>query len=287
MLRSLGILFALALANLAWVWIVLLGFERLWPKTVVSLRSQLRSATFWLFYTVAAVTITALAASSLVGREPLYDIDVASAGWGAYILAPIAFLLIYDFFNYWMHRAQHKWFWKQHSIHHSIENLSAINSYFHPTEPLFRLACITFPMTYLFGVAGAGASIAAAMLDAAYGNFIHSPITIHFGRFGRLFLVDNRYHRIHHSVEPRHFDKNFATATPVWDVLFGTAHFPARDEWPDTGVHDQAEPQTISDYLLRPFKLSGRAEPGPCKSHPSDKALHPRRSSYGTRPSDL
>jgi len=257
-LRQFGILLAFALANLAWIWIALVGLERLWPRNTVSLRSQARSAGFWLIYTVAAVLVTALTTSWLAGHKPLYGVGIAGAvkgtslWWSAYILGPLAFLLVYDFFNYWMHRAQHKWFWRQHAIHHSIENLSAINSYFHPTEPLFRLACITFPMTFLFGVDGAGASVLAAMLDAAYGNFIHSPISVHFGRFGRFFLVDNRYHRIHHSVEGRHFDKNFATATPIWDVLFGTAHFPAADEWPDTGVHDQPEPRTVGDYLLRP-----------------------------------
>ena len=34
--------------------------------------------------------------------------------------------------------------------------------------------------------------------------YIHSPIDVHFGRL-RKVLVDNRFHRIHHSIEPRHF----------------------------------------------------------------------------------
>ena len=59
---------------------------------------------------------------------------------------------------------------------------------------------------------------------------------------------------MHHSREPEHADHNFATSTPLWDVLFGTAYFPRDDEWPAVGLSDVPEPHTVADYLLMPFR---------------------------------
>jgi sterol desaturase/sphingolipid hydroxylase (fatty acid hydroxylase superfamily) len=60
--------------------------------------------------------------------------------------------------------------------------------------------------------------------------------------------VDNRFHRIHHSVEPKHFEKNFGIMFTVWDQLFRTAYFPRPDEWPKTGVAGIQPPRKLSDY---------------------------------------
>lgn len=149
-----------SLLNMAWIFIVLCGIERLWPKSPVTLASQLRSLKFWLFYAVAgAVIVTAFAyLKQTFPDRPLYVIPLkrwlenSPLYWAIYIIGPLAGMAIYDFFNYWMHRAQHKWFWAQHSIHHSIENLSAVNSYFHWTEHLFRIICISAPMALLFNI---------------------------------------------------------------------------------------------------------------------------------------
>ena len=37
-------------------------------------------------------------------------------------------------------------------------------------------------------------------------------------------------------------------------MLFGTAYFPRRDEWPAVAVDGVPEPRTIADYLLMPFR---------------------------------
>jgi sterol desaturase/sphingolipid hydroxylase (fatty acid hydroxylase superfamily) len=76
------------------------------------------------------------------------------------------------------------------------------------------------------------------------------------GSILRRLIADNRFHRIHHSVDPHHFDKNFGAGTTIWDQLFGTAHFPAADEWPDTGIADHPETRRLSDYLWGPFRTA-------------------------------
>jgi len=262
--------FIVALGAKAWVWVstlafvfvVLWGVERLSPKDRPSEAIQLRSLRFWVFYALGgaffAATFERIAAQ--FDLRPLVVISLADRmpPLAAYIVAPILGLIIYDFFNYWMHRAQHRWFWPQHAIHHSIRDLSAVNSYMHWTEELFRVVFISVPTATLLNLSPADITLAAAILNAAYGNFIHSASTLHFGKTGRLLLADNRWHRIHHSVEPGHFDKNFGTACTLWDRLFGTAYFPENHEWPHTGVADQPEPQSLDDYLWRPFRRSVR-----------------------------
>lgn len=239
------------LFSMAWIFTVLWGIERLWPRGEQAERADILWALrYWLVYALAGaalVTGTAWLRGRL-GFDPPLSLSLGEDQWWAYIIGPLAFVVIYDFFNYWMHRAQHKWFWRQHSVHHAIENLSGINSYFHWTEHLFRLVFITVPMTWLMGIEGGGASVVATMITTIQGDYLHSASKLHFGPLG-WFFADNRWHRIHHSIEPQHFDKNFGTGVTIWDHLFGTAYVPAKDEWPDTGVHDRPEFKTWREFL--------------------------------------
>lgn len=267
MLLSFWAALKFGLLNMAWVFIVLWGIERLHPKDRPPERVQLASLRFWIFYAIGgAATVSAYAwATSGLNLKPLVLIDLRGMLplWLAYIVGPLAGTFVYDFFNYWMHRAQHKWFWAQHSIHHSIRSLSAVNSYMHWTEELFRVAFIAIPTTVFFNLEISGATLATAMFIALHGNFIHSASSINFGPLGSWLLADNRWHRIHHSIEAHHFDKNFATGIPLWDHIFGTAHVPAKGEWPPVGVHDAPEVSTVGEYLWRPFRqLRGKATVG-------------------------
>jgi sterol desaturase/sphingolipid hydroxylase (fatty acid hydroxylase superfamily) len=87
------------------------------------------------------------------------------------------------------------------------------------------------------------------------GLYEHSCMRLGLGPL-RYIISDNRYHRIHHSIEPQHIGKNFGSFTPTWDIVFGTAHFPTKAQWPQTGLVDQDEPQTILDFLFRPFRVA-------------------------------
>ena len=66
-------------------------------------------------------------------------------------------------------------------------------------------------------------------------------------------IVDPRFHRIHHSLEPRHFDRNFAVCFSFWDSLFGTAYWPKKGEWPAVGVKEYPAPRNFWEYLMLPL----------------------------------
>jgi hypothetical protein len=63
-------------------------------------------------------------------------------------------------------------------------------------------------------------------------------------------FVTPAFHHWHHSDDPAHYDKNFASQWPIMDWLFGTMHFP-KNEWPASyGLAPGAEP-VPSGYIQR------------------------------------
>ncbi len=246
--------------------------ETVLPLSPNSLRSYVRSARFVaasvaittvlfsvIYHFVRAEHLTSLAVVDMTWLTQSSHWPVKIFGWSAaYFVASTAG----NFFYYWLHRAQHAFslMWRFHRVHHSITELSAASSYHHFTEDIFQFVCVVVPTALLIKVdSGPVPSIVLAVL-ATHTFYIHSSTRLGIGPL-RYVFGDNRFHRVHHSTEERHFDKNFGTTTPLWDVLFGTAYFPKKGEWPKVGLSDTPEPQSVRDYLLMPFKRDVRPAP--------------------------
>jgi len=189
---------------------------------------------------------------------PLLTLPVSEhLGAGAAFLAT---LLLFDFLQYWEHRFEHRFFWSVHAVHHSVEELSAATSYSHPLQfvPMFLL--ISVPLSLVdFGPTSPNGMVLFAI--GLLPVLIHSPVRLRFGPLRHL-LVDPHYHRIHHSLEERHFDRNFSIIFSFWDRLFGTCVMPRGDEWPATGIHEAYSPRTVAELLLFPLRLA-RPTPAP------------------------
>lgn len=165
----------------------------------------------------------------------------------------IVMLLVVDFLAYWRHRFEHTIFWPLHVAHHVPTDLHAANGYQHPLQVIPNFLFIIAPLS-LIDTGGFAMPAAVATVFSFMQLFIHSPTRLNFGPLNRL-LVDNRFHRIHHSTEPRHFDKNFGINFSIWDQLFGTAYFPKRGEWPAVGLAEVAPPQSAAEFLLLPLRV--------------------------------
>jgi sterol desaturase/sphingolipid hydroxylase (fatty acid hydroxylase superfamily) len=250
--------------GIAWTAAIFLAIETLFPRrgVKVSTLSRLKAIVFWMVYGAVIVLMahgmtllwTPLGIKPLIPRlapAALPVVGVAAAG--------VVAAYIGDFFYYWCHRAQHRFFWRFHAVHHSVREMNGLTAYHHVSEQLFQFALYSAPLSLLID-SPYSVPILGTLL-AFQGNYQHSPTRLNFGRLGRHF-VDNRFHRIHHSLEPRHHDRNFALFTTVWDVVFGTAYFPRDDEWPATGVADVPEPQTVVDFLILPFRRRRRVDTG-------------------------
>src|SRR5262249_35266051 len=147
------------------------------------------------------------------------------------------------------------------AVHHSITELGAVSSYHHFTEDMLQYFCVGVPTALLIKVNGGAVPWIVLTVAASHAYFIHSSMNVNIGPL-RYLIGDNHFHRIHHSRDPRHIGRNFGTLTPIWDVLFGTAYFPRKGEWPAVGLEDVAEPARIRDYLLMPAYDEKTAAPG-------------------------
>lgn len=182
---------------------------------------------------------------------------LAPLGTAGYALQLLVLAMLTDFLVYWRHRTEHVLFWPIHMVHHSPTELHAANDIGHPMQVWFSIVFITIPLS-LIQIDGPVTPAAVSFVLLLLTYYIHSPIDVHFGPL-RKVLVDNRFHRIHHSIEPRHFNRNFGIGFSLWDRWFGTAYDPAPDEWPQVGLKNIDPPRTVRDYLLLPFR-AGRME---------------------------
>lgn len=196
----------------------------------------------------------------MLGVRPLFSLRDLHPAVGL-----VAALLILDFLRYVEHRLEHRLWWPVHSLHHAPASVHASSVLAHPLIAIPEFFVIAVPLSFLdIGVAG----YFWLTLAVIFQDFvIHSPLSVHLGPLRRL-IVDNRFHRIHHSLEERHFGKNFGLFFTIWDQLFGTAYFPAKDEWPDTGIEGVEMPRTFSGILLHPLRqLRSNKSDVPLRSH--------------------
>jgi sterol desaturase/sphingolipid hydroxylase (fatty acid hydroxylase superfamily) len=142
----------------------------------------------------------------------------------------LIYYLFYDFVYYWMHRAEHAipWWWALHSVHHSQRHVSCWtndrDSYLAGAfeSLVFALAGLVIGVT--------PSEFALLMLiGELLQNFSHTNVRIGFGPVFERMIVGPAFHRLHHMrVDPAHptlHNCNYSQAFPLWDILFGTAHY--------------------------------------------------------------
>jgi sterol desaturase/sphingolipid hydroxylase (fatty acid hydroxylase superfamily) len=106
-----------------------------------------------------------------------------------------------------------------------------------------------FPiMGIIFKVPPEVLTIAAFIYLVPDGLLTHLNVRWSFGRFA-LVINNPQYHRIHHSLEPQHFNKNFCRLFPLFDVIFGTAWKPGKDEFPKTGLAAEKATDFVDGFL--------------------------------------
>lgn len=239
------------------------AIEMTFPRDGARPERPLAGIRIWLVYIAIQVALTASVLAVVDARGVGLQIDPSGAfglpWWAIVPVVGIAFAVVQDFFFYWGHRIQHRWLWRWHAPHHAIRNMTAANSWHHWTEILMHGLLVSLPMSLLSPGFGARPFLIGVLLSWQ-PIYLHSATRLQLGPFLRRIIVDGRFHRIHHSLEPRHFDRNFGAVTPLWDWLFKTAHFPGKDEWPDVGVAGIEDARTIRDWSMMPWRSRGRPE---------------------------
>lgn len=140
----------------------------------------------------------------------------------------LQFLIVFvigDFKNYWSHYFFHRFdpMWKLHEFHHSSTNLSILTTYRgHFIERAIGSLFDVIPYV-LLGVP-IQMFFLVAIIKEVHLLLIHSSIRSDWGFVGKYILVSPAAHRLHHSIETRHYQKNFGSNFIFWDRMFGTYH---------------------------------------------------------------
>lgn len=193
--------------------------------------------------------------------------------WVAIALT-VTLYLVNDFMRWWLHYLQHKvpFLWEFHKVHHSAEHLNfATAERFHPFDAVFfsvgvvsAAAVVNGFFVGLFGenltvyqIGGANAVFFASNLIG--GVLRHSPAWVSFGPRVERWLISPAMHQIHHSSDPKHFDKNMGGGLAIWDRMGGTLYVPEGREELQFGVGaDTEEYQTLFGVYIEPVVKAAR-----------------------------
>ena len=169
-------------------------------------------------------------------------------------------------FNHWL---SHKvpFLWEFHKVHHTAEVLTPLTNFrVHPVYGWIfaNILAVSAAVAngfghYMFGdttyqFALADTNIILVLFIHAYVHLQHSHMWISFrGLLGRV-LISPAHHQIHHSGDPKHFNKNFGSCLALWDWMFGTLYIPAKEREPLTfGFPGQPNAHTVQGELVDPL----------------------------------
>jgi len=132
----------------------------------------------------------------------------------------IAFFAV-DLAYYFWHRLSHEVnaLWAVHIVHHQSEDYNLAVALRQAVLSVWTLWPLHLPLA-LIGVPPATFLIIESA-STLYQFWIHTELVGKLGIFEKLFNTPSQ-HRVHHGINPRYLDKNYAATLCIWDRLFGT-----------------------------------------------------------------
>lgn len=159
---------------------------------------------------------------------PFFGIDAAAlASW-------VSVFVLVDFCYYWSHRFAHEVniLWAGHVVHHSSEEYNlpvALRQ-----SALHGLMSWVFYMPLAFIGVPWRMFVTCNALNLIYQFWIHTRAVGRLSRLGEYILNTPSHHRVHHGVNPKYQDKNYAGVFITFDRWFGT--FQVEEEEPVYGI---------------------------------------------------
>lgn len=153
------------------------------------------------------------------------------------IFYTVSLWLTADFSRFLLHYLAHKipFLWEFHKVHHSATTMNPFTQYReHPVEMfLFNIrgmlvfGVVTGIFHYYYAyqlgmVEVLGVNIGRFIFLSFGSNLRHSHIPLSFGKFLEHIFISPLQHQIHHSKDPKDYDKNMGSQLALWDWLFGT-----------------------------------------------------------------
>lgn len=186
-------------------------------------------------FLILGLTLAYYTEEFLIGYFGLINLDLNH--YTILILYTFTLTLINDFGSFIVHYVFHKvpFMWEFHKIHHSATVLNPVTQYrLHPIELIIN----NFKNIIVFGVVTGMFSFIAeqqvnkilflganafSFLFLFWGaNLRHSHVKLKYLPFLEYIFISPTQHQIHHSDNPKHFDKNMGAKLAIWDWIFGT-----------------------------------------------------------------
>ena len=85
-------------------------------------------------------------------------------------------------------------------------------------------------------------------------NLRHSHVGIRYWKWVEYIFISPGQHQLHHSIDLRHYDKNFGVALAIWDLMFGSLAFSEKKEH-KFGLNTKfGKKQNLLHLYFYPFK---------------------------------
>jgi sterol desaturase/sphingolipid hydroxylase (fatty acid hydroxylase superfamily) len=189
-------------------------------------------------------------------------------------VATLLNLLALDASLFLTHLAHHRipLLWEFHKVHHSAKVLTPFTVFrVHPVELILNVSVFSIlggitsgSLVFVFGVNPGITIFGVNAFEFAFFlfgyNLRHSHVWLMFpGWLGR-HISSPALHLIHHSADPRHYDKNLAQIFTFWDRIAGTLYLPRERESLTFGISEKGDDDfaTLTNLYLRPFRMMMR-----------------------------
>jgi sterol desaturase/sphingolipid hydroxylase (fatty acid hydroxylase superfamily) len=184
-------------------------------------------------------------------RPELFRTWISSLHWW---MQAVLVILVGDFLTYWGHRLQHRleFLWRFHSIHHSAEHMDWLAAHReHPVDSIYAVLLVNLPAFFLgFPIKALAWFIG---FRAIWSIYLHANVRLPIGPL-RALIGSPELHHWHHD---RSRDAgNYASVSPIMDVLFGTYCCPPTE--PESFGVREPIPNSYLGQLAHPFRLRRR-----------------------------
>ena len=169
------------------------------------------------------------------------------------LLFAVGFAFVWDVWQYWIHRWQHSnaFLWQTHKFHHTEVALNSTTQARHHASNYLLYIIVYLPVFLLLGPQQPH-FIAVFAMFRLWGFVNHANVRIDLGPLTPL-VSGPQWHRIHHSVNSEHFNRNFAAFFPCIDILFGTYYAPRSGEYPRTGLPPKEQAPDLREATVGPL----------------------------------
>ena len=177
------------------------------------------------------------------------------------VISAIAFLLVFEFLQYWYHRLSHtakgkfgKVLWKIHLAHHLPDKVYVVmHAVFNPINAFITTTIIQFPLI-LLGISPEATLIATLLIDLQ-SLVSHFNVNVKAGFLNYVF-IGTETHRYHHSANMDEA-KNYGNTLAIWDLIFGTFYYRPNAVPEKLGISENnnyPESENVLKVITLPFR---------------------------------